>query len=93
MLPRSLADFVPRAFPDQAPSSTDTCPSTPPPGQAPATAATPRRGGGRLGYVGPPVDTHAQEKPLSTLLREINPDLLTCVDFDPEAEGGEPKAK
>ena len=28
-----------------------------------------------------------QEKPLSIALREINSDLLTCEDVDPEAEG------
>jgi DNA-directed RNA polymerase subunit omega len=32
------------------------------------------------------VDTHVQEKPLSIALREINGDLLTCEDVDPEAE-------
>jgi DNA-directed RNA polymerase subunit omega len=31
------------------------------------------------------VDTHVQEKPLSIALREINGDLLTCEDIDPEA--------
>ncbi|MGH3445098.1 MAG: DNA-directed RNA polymerase subunit omega, partial [Nocardioidaceae bacterium] len=30
--------------------------------------------------------THVQEKPLSIALREINDDLLTCEDVDPEAE-------
>ena len=33
------------------------------------------------------MDTHVQEKPLSIALREINEDLLTCEDIDPEAEG------
>ena len=53
-------------------------------------------GEGLLEYVGPLVDTHVQEKPLSIALREINDDLLTCEDVDPEelaAEGqvaGEP---
>jgi DNA-directed RNA polymerase subunit omega len=32
------------------------------------------------------VDTHVQEKPLSISLREINEDLLTCEEYDPEAE-------
>ena len=35
-------------------------------------------GEGLLEYVGPLVDTHVQEKPLSIALREINDDLLTC---------------
>ena len=35
-------------------------------------------GEGLLEYVGPLVDTHVQEKPLSIALREINEDLLTC---------------
>ena len=38
---------------------------------------------GLLEYVGPLVDTHVQEKPLSIALREINEDLLTCEDIDP----------
>ena len=42
-------------------------------------------GEGLLEYVGPLVDTHVQEKPLSIALREINSDLLTCEDVDPEA--------
>ena len=40
-------------------------------------------GDGLLEYVGPLTDTHAQEKPLSIALREINEDLLTCEDVDP----------
>jgi DNA-directed RNA polymerase subunit omega len=40
-------------------------------------------GEGLLEYVGPLVDTHVQEKPLSIALREINADLLTCEDIDP----------
>ena len=40
-------------------------------------------GEGLLEYVGPLVDTHVQEKPLSIALREINGDLLTCEDVDP----------
>jgi DNA-directed RNA polymerase subunit omega len=43
-------------------------------------------GEGLLEYVGPLVDTHVQEKPLSVALREINEDLLTCEEFDPETE-------
>ncbi len=41
-------------------------------------------GEGLLEYVGPLVDTHVQEKPLSIALREINSDTLTCEDIDPE---------
>ena len=40
-------------------------------------------GEGLLEYVGPLVDTHVQEKPLSIALREINQNLLTCEDIDP----------
>ena len=40
---------------------------------------------GLLEYVGPLVDTAPQEKPLSIALREINEDLLTCEDYDPDA--------
>ena len=43
-------------------------------------------GEGLLEYVGPLVETHVQEKPLSIALREINEDLLTADEFDPEAE-------
>ncbi len=43
-------------------------------------------GEGLLEYVGPLVDTHVQEKPLSIALREIQGDLLTCTDIEPEAE-------
>src|SRR6187431_564377 len=39
-------------------------------------------GEGLLEYVGPLVDTHVQEKPLSIALREINDDLLVCEDID-----------
>ncbi len=35
-------------------------------------------GEGLLEYVGPLVDTHVQEKPLSIALREINEGLLTA---------------
>ena len=41
-------------------------------------------GEGLLEYVGPLVETHVQEKPLSIALREINQDLLTCEDIEPE---------
>ena len=47
-------------------------------------------GEGLLEYVGPLVETSPQEKPLSIALREINDDLLTCEDIDPEAEAGTP---
>ena len=53
-------------------------------------------GEGLLEYVGPLVDTHVQEKPLSIALREINDDLLTCEEYDPEAEpafGTDPAAQ
>ncbi|MPZ60214.1 MAG: DNA-directed RNA polymerase subunit omega [Propionibacteriales bacterium] len=40
-------------------------------------------GEGLLEYVGPLVETHVQEKPLSIALREINEDLLTCEDIEP----------
>jgi len=40
-------------------------------------------GEGLLEYVGPLVETHVQEKPLSIALREINDDLLTCTEVDP----------
>src|SRR5215217_2519680 len=49
-------------------------------------------GEGLLEYVGPLVDTHVQEKPLSIALREINADLLTVEDIDPEAEAAAGKA-
>jgi len=45
-------------------------------------------GEGLLEYVGPLVETHVQEKPLSIALREINSDLLTCEDVEPGAEPG-----
>jgi DNA-directed RNA polymerase subunit omega len=41
-------------------------------------------GEGLLEYVGPLVDTHVQEKPLSIALREINDDLLTVEEIDPD---------
>ncbi len=40
-------------------------------------------GEGLLEYVGPLVETHVQEKPLSIALREIAGDLLTCEAVDP----------
>ena len=43
-------------------------------------------GEGLLEYVGPLVETHVQEKPLSIAMREINEGVLTCTDSDPEAE-------
>ena len=50
-------------------------------------------GEGLLEYVGPLVDTHVQEKPLSIALREINEDLLTCEDVDPAALAAEEEAR
>ena len=44
-------------------------------------------GEGLLEYVGPLVDTHVQEKPLSIALREINSDKLTCEETEPPQEG------
>ena len=49
-------------------------------------------GEGLLEYVGPLVDTHVQEKPLSIALREINDDLLTCEDIDPAELAAEEEA-
>ena len=40
-------------------------------------------GEGLLEYVGPLVDTHVQEKPLSIALREIDAGLLTAEHIDP----------
>jgi len=39
-------------------------------------------GEGLLEYVGPLVETHVQEKPLSIALREINAGLLTAEPVD-----------
>ena len=39
-------------------------------------------GGGLLAYVGPLVETHVQEKPLSIALREIDAGLLVSVPID-----------
>ena len=41
-------------------------------------------GEGLLEYVGPLVETHVQEKPLSIALREINQGLLTAEAAEPE---------
>ncbi len=43
-------------------------------------------GEGILEYVGPLVEPGLQEKPLSIALREINDDLLTCEDIEPEPD-------
>lgn len=43
-------------------------------------------GEGLLEYVGPLVETHVQEKPLSIAMREIDAGLLSSVPFDPAAE-------
>ncbi len=40
-------------------------------------------GEGLLEYVGPLVDTHVHEKPLSIAMREINSGLLTIEKTDP----------
>jgi len=42
-------------------------------------------GEGLLEYVGPLVETHVQEKPLSIALREIDAGLLTAEPIDPNA--------
>ncbi|MDN5744028.1 MAG: DNA-directed RNA polymerase subunit omega [Nocardioidaceae bacterium] len=49
-------------------------------------------GEGLLEYVGPLVETHVQEKPLSIALREISEDLLTCEDIDPAQVAAEAAA-
>ena len=49
-------------------------------------------GEGLLEYVGPLLETEVQEKPLSIALREINEDLLTVEDIDPEAEAAAAQA-
>ena len=41
-------------------------------------------GEGLLEYVGPLLDTHVQEKPLSIALREIDAGLLTVTDIEPD---------
>jgi DNA-directed RNA polymerase subunit omega len=50
-------------------------------------------GEGLLEYVGPLVETHVQEKPLSIALREINDDLLVCEDVDPAELAAEEAAR
>ena len=50
-------------------------------------------GEGLLEYVGPLVDTHVQEKPLSIALREINDDLLTYEAVDPADLAAEEEAR
>jgi DNA-directed RNA polymerase subunit omega len=50
-------------------------------------------GEGLLEYVGPLVDTHVQEKPLSIALREINEDLLTYEQVDPAELAAEAAAE
>jgi DNA-directed RNA polymerase subunit omega len=50
-------------------------------------------GEGLLEYVGPLVDTHVQEKPLSIALREIADDKLTCEDVDPAELAAEEAAR
>jgi len=42
-------------------------------------------GEGLLEYVGPLVETHVQEKPLSISMREINADLLTMEPIEVES--------
>ncbi len=49
-------------------------------------------GEGLLEYVGPLVDTHVQEKPLSIALREIAADKLTCDHVDPAVLAAEEAA-
>jgi len=49
-------------------------------------------GEGLLEYVGPLVDTHVQEKPLSIALREINDDKLTIEKVDPAELAAEEEA-
>ncbi len=49
-------------------------------------------GEGLLEYVGPLVETHVQEKPLSIALREIDSGLLAAEALDPDAEASVPTA-
>ena len=44
-------------------------------------------GEGLLEYVGPLVETHVQEKPLSIAMREISADLLTYERIEGDGEG------
>ncbi|MGL5857843.1 MAG: DNA-directed RNA polymerase subunit omega [Angustibacter sp.] len=46
-------------------------------------------GEGLLEYVGPLVETHVHEKPLSIALREINENLLAFQPFEPPAAPGD----
>jgi DNA-directed RNA polymerase subunit omega len=48
-----------------------------------AAKRAPQLGEGLLEYVGPLVETHVHEKPLSIALREINEGLLTIENLDP----------
>jgi DNA-directed RNA polymerase subunit omega len=41
-------------------------------------------GEGLLEYVGPLVPTHVQEKPLSVALREVNGELLSLEQLEPQ---------
>ena len=50
-------------------------------------------GEGLLEYVGPLVETHVQEKPLSIAMREINEDLLVCEDIEPADAAAESAAE
>jgi len=50
-------------------------------------------GEGLLEYVGPLVEPHVQEKPLSIALREINADLLSCEEVDPAELAAEEAAQ
>ena len=43
-------------------------------------------GEGLLEYVGPLVETHVHEKPLSIAMREINSGMLTAEKVDTESE-------
>ena len=43
-------------------------------------------GEGLLEYVGPLVETHVHEKPLSIALREINDGLLTIENLEPTVQ-------
>ena len=47
-------------------------------------------GEGLLEYVGPLVDTHVHEKPLSIALREINAGLLTSEAVEAPGSGSRP---
>ena len=48
-------------------------------------------GEGLLEYVGPLVETHVQEKPLSIAMREIDAGLLTSERLDMTLEGAAPR--